>query len=67
MAGWVDYSSSSGAAAGAGSGSTFDTSGFTVNIGSGSAASVKGGLGAVPQWVYIAAAVVAVLWLKQRA
>ena len=57
---------SASSAAGAGSGSMFDASGFTVNIGSGSASAVKGGpFAAIPTWVYIAAAVAAVVWLKK--
>ena len=64
---YVDLQTSAASAAGAGSGSMFDSSGFTVNIGSGSASAVKGApFAAIPTWAYIAAAVVVVVWLKHR-
>lgn len=49
-------------AGGGRSGSDFNGSGFTVNYGGGILASNS----AVPAWMWIAAAVGAVLWLRKR-
>ena len=46
------------------SNSGFDNSGFVVNYGGG-VSTASGGLG-VPSWVWIAAAVVAVVWIAKR-
>lgn len=41
-----------------------DNSGWNVNFGNGAIASAAGG--AIPQWVYVAAGIGAVLWMLKR-
>lgn len=54
----------SGTSAAADSRSAFDSSGWNINFGSGKVSSVAGG--AIPEWVWYAAAIGAVVWLARR-
>jgi hypothetical protein len=54
----------SGTSAAADSRSAFDSSGWSINFGSGKVSSVTGG--AIPQWVWIAGAIGAVVWLQRK-